>query len=159
MTDRQTQNSDIAVLEIIHLQLHLQLILSRFKLNRCLIKGDRTAFVLFPNVAIKIGAWTCEPRYYRTTRNFDIATPPSEIVSQCIKEPCKMIPPLLRLSRSSFRLQSQGRQMGCEDGLGYTPSKSEGDVYQPLSSYSHTHIRAVAAQPCSVYHVWRKKVN
>lgn len=29
--------------------------------------------------------------------------------------------------------------MGCEDGLGYTPSKSEGDVYQPLSSYSHTH--------------------
>lgn len=57
--DGQTkkQNADVAVLEIIH----LQLILSRFKLNRCLINADCAAFVLFLNVAIKIGAWTCEP--------------------------------------------------------------------------------------------------
>lgn len=59
MTDRIKKNADTAVLEIIHLQLHLQLILLRFKLNCCLINADCTLFVLFKNIAIKIVAWTC----------------------------------------------------------------------------------------------------
>lgn len=84
-----------------------------------------------------------------------------EIVSQCINVEWEMT------SLYDFHT----RVLGCSHkrdrwavkmGLVTVCSRKKGrDVYQPLCSYtlSHTHSRTWVVQLCSVYHVWRKKVN
>lgn len=47
--------------------------------------------------------------------------------------------------------------MGCEDGFGCTVSERE--MFINHTAATHTPSRAAVLQPCSVYHVWRKKVN
>lgn len=78
-----------------------------------------------------------------------------EILSHCVKESREMI------FLCDFHTQVLGcshkgeRQMGCEDGFGYSVSERERE--RCLSTTRQLHTRLL--QLCSVYHVWRKTVN